>query len=298
MFDFSYVWVLVSLLSAFFQASRIAVTKQLSFSFSAQALTFYVNFASLCITLPLIVWRHNFPLDNPSYLWAVLIGALLSGLGGWAFNYAIKVSEISIVGPLITLTPGFVIVIEWLILGAIPSSMGLLGIALLCIGSYILGLNVLRQHWYTPFLRLFTNHGSRYAVIASICFATASTLGRAAIQLSDPLSFTVMVAMVNPIVLFILFSLLNRNFYREIFGRHARKHVGSLALLGLLFALMRLADQISLSMTLASYAMAVKRMTSVFTVLLGHYLFKEQRVQGKLLGSLIMVVGVWAMIGD
>ena len=183
MLDFSHAWVLVSLLSAFFQASRIAVAKQLSFSFSAQALTFYVNFASLCITLPLIIWHHNFPLDNPRYLSAVLIGALLSGLGGWAFNYAIKVSEISIVGPLITLTPGFVIVIEWLILGDIPSSMGFLGIALLCIGSYILGLNVLRQRWYTPFLRLFTNHGSRYAVIASLCFATASTLGRAAIQL-------------------------------------------------------------------------------------------------------------------
>jgi len=298
MLDFSHAWVLVSLLSAFFQASRIALAKQLSFSFSAQVLTFYVNFASLCITLPLIVWHHNFPLDNPRYLSAVLVGALLSGLGGWAFNYAIKVSEISIVGPLITLTPGFVIVIEWLILGDVPSSMGFLGIALLCTGSYILGLNVLRKHWYTPFVRLFINHGSRYAVVASICFATASTLGRAAIQLSDPLSFTVMVAIVNPMVLFIMFSLLDHNFYCEVFGSHTRKYVGSLALLGVLFALMRLADQISLSMTLASYAMAVKRMTSVFTVLLGHYLFNERRVKGKLLGSIIMVVGVWVMIGE
>ena len=298
MLDFSNAWVLVSLLSAFFQASRIAVAKQLSFSFSAQALTFYVNFASLCITLPLIIWHHQFPLDNPRYMSAVVVGAVLSGLGGWAFNYAIKVSEISIVGPLITLTPGFVIIIEWLLLGDVPSSMGFLGIGLLCTGSYILGLNVLKQQWYTPFVRLFTNHGSRYAVIASLCFATASTLGREAIRLSDPLSFTVMVAMVNPLVLFIIFSVNNRNFYHEVFGRHARKHLGSLGLLGLFFALMRLADQIALSLTLASYAMAVKRMASVFSVLLGHYLFQEQHVPAKLVGSIIMVFGVWAMIGD
>ncbi len=298
MVEFANAWILVSLLSAFFQASRIAVAKQLSFSFSARALTFYVNFASLCITLPLIIWHHQFPLENPRYLSAVLLGAMLSGFGGWAFNYAIKVSEISLVGPLITLTPGFVVVIEWLLLGDVPSSTGFLGIALLCTGSYILGLNVLKQRWYTPFVRLFTNHGSRYAVIASLCFATASTLGREAIRLSDPLSFTVMVAMVNPLVLFIIFSLINRHFYREIVGRHARKHIGSLAMLGVFFALMRLADQIALSMTLASYAMAVKRMTSVFTVLLGYYLFDERHVTAKLLGSTIMVLGVWAMIGD
>ena len=44
MYDFSQSWVIFSLLSAFFQATRIAVTKQLSYSLSAAAMTFFINF--------------------------------------------------------------------------------------------------------------------------------------------------------------------------------------------------------------------------------------------------------------
>lgn len=291
----NYLWVLVSLTSAFFQASRIAVAKQLSFSFSAQALTFFVNFASLCVTLPLIIWHHDFPLHNPDYLTAVAVGALLSGLGGWSFNHAIKISEISLVGPLITTTPGFVIIIEWLVHNAMPSTMGLFGILLLCVGSYILSLNA-RIRWFHPLLLVFSNPGSHFALIASACFASASTLGRKAILLSDPLSFAVMVALVNPIVLLLIFSVQNRSFYKEIIGSNARAHIQNLGLLGILFALMRLADQIALSMTLASYAMAVKRMAGVFSVLIGHFLFREPRMRVKLVGSTVMVLGVLVMI--
>jgi hypothetical protein len=48
-----------------------------------------------------------------------------------------------------------------------------------------------------------------------------------------------------------------------------------LLLLGVLFALMRIADQIALSLTLASYAMAVKRTAGLFSVLLGHWYYGE-----------------------
>jgi drug/metabolite transporter (DMT)-like permease len=298
MSNFAHLWVVFSLLSAFFQASRIAVTKQLSFIFSAQALTFFVNFASLCITLPLIIWHHDFPLQEPRYLSAVLAGALLSGFGGWSFNYAIKISEVSIVGPLITLTPGFVIIIEWLLLGDMPSETGFLGIGLLCAGSYILSLDGVRRDWLGPLLRIFSNPGSRYAFIASFCFACASVLGREAIRLSEPVSFAVMVAIINPVVLFIIFSTQNLGFYKELIGSKARAHIGALALLGGLFALMRLADQMALSLTLASYAMALKRMAGVFSVIIGHYLFREPRMPIKLLASVIMVLGVLAMIED
>ena len=177
MSNFIHPWVLFSLLSALFQAARIAVTKQLSLSFSAQALTFYVNFASLCITVPLIAWHHDFPLHEPRYLSAVLAGAMLSGLGGWAFTFAIKVGAISIVGPFVTLTPGFVIVVEWVLLGDLPSEMGLLGIGLLCTGSYLLSLAddpaplQPSLHWIGPLLRMFGNRGSRFAFLASFCFA-------------------------------------------------------------------------------------------------------------------------------
>ncbi|MEY6431046.1 DMT family transporter [Thioalkalicoccus limnaeus] len=295
---YAHLWVVFALLSAFFHASRMAATKWLSLTLPVPVLTIYVNLASLAVTLPLILWYHDFPLSSPEYLMAVLLGGLASGLGGWALNYAIHESEVSLVGPIMTSTPGFVILLEWLLIGSLPGALGFLGIALLMVGSYWLSAGQGLDRWYRPLQHLITNPGSRYALIASACFAAASTLGRIGIQLSDPLSFAVMVAVVNPLILFILFSVREPGFYRELVSPSVRQVAGPLLLLGLLFALMRIADQIALSLTLASYAMAVKRTAGLFAVLLGGFFFREGHLVGKLLACLVMLFGVLALTLD
>jgi drug/metabolite transporter (DMT)-like permease len=293
---YAHLWVLFSLLSAFFHASRLAVTKHLSLSLSARVLTLYVNLVSLIVTLPLILWHHDFPLSDRIYLQVVLLGGLVSGLGGWSLNIAIQRSEISVVGPILTLTPAFVILIEWLLTDALPGPLGLLGITLLIVGSYLLALSTDAEDWYHPLIRLFTNPGSAFTLTAAACFATAATLGRIGIERSDPLSFAVMVAMVNPIVLFVLFSVHDHRFYRQVLSRDLGRHARPLLLLGTLFALMRLADQIALSLTLASYATAVKRTAGIFSVLLGRWYFREGRTRVKLIGSAIMLLGLFLLM--
>ncbi len=292
---YAHLWILFALLSAFFHASRLAVTKHLSLSLSVRALTLYVNLASLLVTLPLVIWYHDFPFEDRVYLQVVLLGGLLSGLGGWSLNAAIKRSEVSLVGPILTLTPAFVIIIEWLLTSVLPGALGFLGIALLITGSYTLAIGSEREVWYRPLLRLFTNPGSAFTLTAAACFATASTLGRIGIERSDPLSFAVVVAVVNPIVLFTLFSVQDRRFYREVLPPQLSSLARPLILLGVLFALMRIADQIALSMTLASYAMAVKRSAGMFSVLIGRWYFGEGRIRVKLVGSVVMLVGLFVL---
>jgi drug/metabolite transporter (DMT)-like permease len=102
----------------------------------------------------------------------------------------------------------------------------------------------------------------------------------------------VIVAIVNPIVLFTLFSLQDHRFYREVMPPDLRRQLPPLVLLGVLFALMRIADQIALSLTLASYAMAVKRMAGTFSVLLGHWYYGEEHLAARLVGSVVMLVGL------
>lgn len=292
---FAHVWILFSLASAFFHASRLAVTKHLSLDFSTEVLTFYVNLTSLAITLPLVIWHHQFPFHEPAYVMAILIGGLFSAFGGWALNAALHKTEVSLVGPLMTLTPGFAILIEWLLNGAVPATVGLLGVVLLIAGGYILSLGDHEVRWYLPFKRLVTDPGSLLALASGACFAAASVFGRIGIQLSDPLSFAVIVAIVNPLVLFVLFSLHDRQFYRKIITPEARRSIRPLMLLGALFALMRIADQIALSLTLASYAMAVKRTAGIFSVVLGRWFFGETHAVVKSIGAAVMLLGVLAL---
>ena len=288
-------WIVFSLLSAFFHASRIAVTKHLSLSFSARALTLYVNLASLVVTAPLIVWHHDFPFHDPVYTLVVVLGGVVSGVGGWALNTAIHRSDVSLVGPVMTLTPGFVVVIEWFVIGDLPGPLGLLGLALLVAGGYALSIEQEQVGLLAPLRRLVVDPGSVFTLVAAFCFAAASTLGRVGIQMSDPLSFAVVVAIVNPVVLFVMFSVQDHRFYREAFPEHLREEVRPLLLLGLLFALMRIADQIALSLTLASYAMAVKRTAGVFSVLLGHWYYGERHLAPRLFGSGLMLIGLFVL---
>jgi len=293
---FAPFWIAFSLLSAFFHASRLAVTKHLSFSFSTRALTLYVNLASLAVTLPLVAWHHDFPLHEPVFVAVVLLGGVISGVGGWALNAAIHRSDISLVGPVMTLTPGFVVIIEWLIIGDLPSPLGMLGLALLLTGGYVLSVERGQTSLLAPLWRLFTAPGSVLTLIAACCFAAASTLGRVGVQMSDPLSFAVIVAVVNPVVLFVMFSLQDHRFYREAFPNDLRRQLRPLLLLGVLFALMRIADQIALSLTLASYAMAVKRTAGLFSVLLGHWYYGERHLAARLSGSAVMLVGLYLLV--
>ncbi len=291
-------WILFSLASALFHASRLAVTKGLTARFSSEVLTLYVNLVSLVVTLPLVIWHHDFPFHEPGYLSAVLIGGLLSGLGAWSLNLALARTEVSLVGPVMTLTPGFAIVVEWLLTGALPGAVGLLGILLLVLGGYLLSLGVEGATPRRPFTRLVLDPGSLLATAAAACFAAASVLGRIGIQLSDPLSFSVLVAVVNPAILWVIFTLRDRQFHRQLLSRAALAEWRMLLVLGVLFALMRVADQIALSLTLASYAMAVKRSAGAFSVLLGRWFFNERLVGIKLLGALVMLAGVLALTQD
>jgi drug/metabolite transporter (DMT)-like permease len=291
-------WILFPLAAALFQASRLAVTKRLSFDFSARTLTLYVNLASLMVTLPLIIWYHDIPLQEPIYVLVVLAGAVFSGLGGWSLNAAIKGGDISVVGPTMTLTPAFVLMIEWLLTGSLPGPRGLFGLAILVSGSWLISLQRPIPHWYDPLRRLFLEPGSALTLTAALCFAAASTLGRIGIGMSDPLSFAVVVAIINPVVLVVIFWSQDKHFLRDALPPDLGRHAAALILLGLLFALMRMADQIALSLTLASYAMTVKRTGGVMSVLLGHWYFREGRLATRLTGSLVMLLGLMLLVSD
>jgi drug/metabolite transporter (DMT)-like permease len=293
--QFAHLWVLFALASAFFHASRLAVTKHLSLRLSTDVLTLYVNLASLAVTLPLIVRYHDFPFHDPRYLAAIAAGGVLSGAGGWALNAALHRTEVSLVGPVMTLSPGFAVAIEWLTTGDAPGPLGLAGVMLLVAGGYVLSLGERDPRWYLPFKRLLLDPGSVLATVAAACFAGASVFGRIGIQLSDPLSFAVLVAIVNPLILWSVFRLRDRHFHARLLDPSLRQHVRALLLLGVLFALMRIADQIALGLTLASYAMAVKRTAGVFSVILGRWFFNEPHGTIKLVGSLVMLIGVAAL---
>ena len=63
-------------------------------------------------------------------------------------------------------------------------------------------------------------------------------------------------------------------------------------LLGFFHSLMIITHMIAMSLTQVTYMIAVKRTSLLFSIGYGYIFFKEEKIRERLLGSLLMIIGV------
>ena len=64
-------------------------------------------------------------------------------------------------------------------------------------------------------------------------------------------------------------------------------------MVGMMMALMITSHMISISMTQAVYMIAIKRMSEVFAVLYGAWIFHEEKITERFIGTIVMIIGVF-----
>ncbi|NIR16996.1 MAG: EamA family transporter, partial [Desulfobacterales bacterium] len=111
------------------------------------------------------------------------------------------------------------------------------------------------------------------------------TLGKVAVEHSSPVFF----GFFYPLVLTIILTpaIIYKGQLRQAFSRPA-----TFIPIGALTAIMIITHFVAISMTDVAYMISVKRTSLLFSVLYGHFLFGEEDITQRLLGSSIMVMGV------
>ncbi|MCK5699393.1 MAG: EamA family transporter, partial [Candidatus Aenigmarchaeota archaeon] len=71
-----------------------------------------------------------------------------------------------------------------------------------------------------------------------------------------------------------------------------KNNIKALLPIGFFTAMMHLFIMTALSLTLVAYVISIKRTNALFSVLWGALFFKEKHIKERLIGALIMVVGV------
>ncbi len=69
-------------------------------------------------------------------------------------------------------------------------------------------------------------------------------------------------------------------------------NIKSLLPVGFFSALALVAQMTAINLALVAYVISVKRASLIFGVLFGHFIFKEKGVKERLIGAIIMVLGV------
>jgi len=198
---------------------------------------------------------------------------------------AIDLSPLSLSVPFLALSPVFIVVIAFVFLGERPAPLGIAGIVMITAGAYVLNAGASRHGILGPIRAIAAEPGSVIMIVVSLIYSVTSTLGKVAINHSDPVFFGFFYPFLLTIVLTVVVAWRGR---LRLVAARPRVFIP----IGFFTAAMVITHFLALSLTHVAYMIAVKRMSLVFSVIYGRLLFAEERIPERLVGSAVMAAGV------
>ncbi|MBD3209399.1 EamA family transporter [Candidatus Woesearchaeota archaeon] len=285
------LWVLYSLGAAVMQALCSLIDKKVMLHEHALEYGAARGFFSLflIVAFPFIDLYYNWTMYVSIYVISIIL--ITANL---YYLRSVRHSELSSSIPLMNISPLFLLVVAYLLLGEKPGVVAVIGILLLVVGTYLLqaGVSPGKKGLLAPFRVLLTSRYSLYMIFAILIYSFTATLLKAVVGWG--------VDAVSVVVLTLFFMGINYVFLEvvkhgvgEIFRdlrRDGRIIFFSFisGLLSNLFLLLAMA----VPGALVSLIIPIKRTSTFLTALIGGRLFHEHRLGVKLLACAVMVAGV------
>lgn len=293
------MWLLFASLTALFEACKDATGKQSLKTLDEYSVLFGFMAVGVVALLPVILLSGGFPTLQPNFWWALLVGGSLNILAFTLYIRALKLADLSLTVPLVTLTPLFLLVTSPLIVQEWPTGADGVGVVLLVVGSYVLNLKPMvsataepeaRSVW-SPLLAMARNPGSRLMLCVAFIWSITSNFDKIGVMNSSPLCWAIA-----------LFATIAVGMVPFVFRRGLMTGLRPLILqwrlIGITGGFNAIAitfQMLALPMAPVAQVIAVKRMSALLSVLFGHFFFGERGLRERLLGAAIMVGGVIIM---
>jgi len=209
-----------------------------------------------------------------------------------ALGKAYETGDLSIVYPLARSSPLFVTIFASILIKETITAWGIIGIFLVIIGVYVLHLKSLRVKDIRLTFRTLYDKASINAIIAALGTTVYSISDKKGVTLTDPLLYSfwlgpVITAMMGAVV-----------FHRKGF-KSLRKaaHGNNIRIIasGFLMKGGYLLVLIALSLAKVSYILSIRQLSVVVGTILGLKLLKEEQPKIRMLGSLIIFLGVYIL---
>lgn len=287
------MWFLYALLGAIGKSYSGFFRKKIAKSVSG-SMYIWVGFSLILVILtPFMIPQVSDVVSAVVDLPFIVLGAALSYMIATQLNLeALKREDLSYIAPLGAFVPVFTLIIAVLFLNESPPSFGLLGVALVVIGAYILSIKPERIHWYDPLKRLFTSAGAQLSLGVALCYAINIVLMKA---LSNEGYNAFVILYITTLAGWLLLLHIPVSRMGEL---KALRKSDKLAVLG--GSVSAFAGNffhiLAIATTYASYAASVRRFDSVFSVLLGWRYLNEKNIRIKLIGSVVMTAGTIVMV--
>ncbi len=282
--------MLFALLNPIADAFRSVFAKKASKDYEPLIIAWANNFLPTLIFLPFLFFidiqiNTKFVLGFTG-TWLINVAATI------IYMKAISEGDISVVMPMLSFTPVFLLVTSPLIVGEFPNGYGVAGVLLVVLGSYVLHLDG-KKDFFAPLKSIVTQKGTRLMLFVAFIFSFSSNFDKVAIENSSVMQHIVFAN----IFLFSSFSIINL-FKKNHLKLRDKNREGkkNLLIISLFTSSMFIFHLFAISMTLVVYVIALKRLSGLIAVILGKVFFNEPNIGTRLTGAVIMSTGVFMIV--
>jgi len=279
-------WVLFAFLTALFRSLTDVAGKFGLKEMDEYIVAWALNFFSLPLLLP-ILFFIEIPEITPEFWLAIAVSGSLNVATAILYLKAIKLADLSLVIPLSTFTPLFLLITSPLIVGEFPNLFGFIGILLIVAGSYLLNIKEKKKGLLAPFKALLNNKGAQLMLLVAFIWSITSNFDKIGLQNSSPIFYGIMISIAITVGVTPFMLVKSRHNIKQI-----PKNLKTLIPVGLFHGLMMIFHMIAISMTLVAYLISIKRTSALISVLFGTLLFKEKGLKERAIGAIIMILGV------
>lgn len=277
------LWVPLALLSAFLLATSDALIKRALLVHDVYVMAWLRLLFSLPLLAIFLLFTPVPPLDKTFYH-TVITALPLEMCAVILYTKALKASPLSLTLPFLSLTPVFLIIVPYLLLGESISLPGALGVLCIAAGGYILNIDKFKEGILAPFAAIRKEKGALMMIAVAFLYSFTSALGKKGIEHSSAVFFGI----VYYICLFVLFTPI------AIFksrGKYKKGAIRSAILPGMLDSFMNVSHMMAMGLTKVAYMISVKRLSLLIGVFYGYLFFKEHGIKERMLGAGLMLAG-------
>ncbi|MBN2144862.1 MAG: EamA family transporter [Candidatus Aureabacteria bacterium] len=281
-----HLWLPISLCTAFFDSMKDVFSKKSLVQVDEYIVAWAYRAMGFPFLLP-ILFFIPIPEIGPSFWTALIVSGTLNLITTFLYIKAVKSSDLSITSPMLTFSPVFLLITSPLITREFPTFWGICGILLIISGAYMLQIKEKSKGWLAPFFAMKKEKGPRYMLLVAFIWSISANFDKIGVKNSSPVFWSLMINLYLVLTLLPFLLILSRHKLKDI-----PKHIHTLLPMGIFSAAALLFHCLAIRLTLVAYAISIKRTSAVMSVVWGHYIFKEKGIKERLLGVLIMILGV------
>jgi len=289
------LWFSIALLSSFLSAFAAITQKKVLFNRDALEFSFILSIINLIFSIPFFFFI-DYSTINTFNITILFIKSIIGVAAFLCVMTALKNLQISNALPLLALTPGFVAVFAFILLGESLKTAEVLGLISLIVGTYILESKNLKEI-FSPFAVFIKSKYHHYILLALLLFTASSILDKLLlVRLNlSPISLTAFQHLFFAIlfaavyVLFLLYN--NENIHEKTLEIFQKKDLGWIALISILTIGYRFTQIVAVKLASVALVLAVKRTSVLWATIIGGKIFKDSNLLKKTIAVIFILLG-------